>query len=425
MHDMRLILAQPHALAESLIQRGLKSSDEAFALLADLKKKDEALRITLTQLQRLQERRNALSKDIGGKKSRGEDSSKEEQAVNAIKEERVTLEKKADQQKQEIHNILANLPNLLDGSVPDGADESDNKVLDSWGDIKKSDDFLDHVALGERLGLMDFGVAAQMAGARFVVLRGALARLERALASFMLNTHCQQHGYEEVAPPLLVRDHALYGTGQLPKFSEDLYQTREGWWLSPTAEVQLANVVAQQTLDEASLPLRLTAHTACFRSEAGAAGKDTRGMIRQHQFYKVELVSVCHPSQSADEHERMTQCAEAILRALQLPYRKVLLCSGDTGFAAQKTYDLEVWMAGQQCYREISSSSNCGDFQARRLGCMVKGASGKCYAHTLNASGVAVGRCLISVMENYQQKDGSIVVPDVLQPYLGGMKRIE
>ena len=297
-------------------------------------------------------------------------------------------------------------------------------MLDSWGDVKKGNDFLDHVALGERLGLMDFGVAAQMAGARFVVLRGALARLERALASFMLNTHCQQHGYEEVAPPLLVRDHALYGTGQLPKFSEDLYQTREGWWLSPTAEVQLANVVAQQTLDEASLPFRLTAHTACFRSEAGAAGKDTRGMIRQHQFYKVELVSVCHPSQSADEHERMTECAESILRALQLPYRKVLLCSGDTGFAAQKTYDLEVWMAGQQCYREISSSSNCGDFQARRLGCMVKGESGKCYAHTLNASGVAVGRCLIALMENYQ-KNGSIVIPKVLKPYMAGIERIE
>ena len=423
MHDIRLILAQPHALAESLIQRGLKSSDEAFALLADLKKKDEALRATLTQLQRLQERRNALSKDIGGKKSRGEDSSKEEQAVNAIKDERVALDKRADQQKRELHDILSNLPNFLDG-VPRGTNEASNQEIDSWGDIKKGGDFLDHVALGERLGLMDFGVAAQMAGARFVVLRGALARLERALASFMLDMHCQQHGYEEVAPPILVRGHALYGTGQLPKFSEDLYQTHEGWWLSPTAEVQLANVVAHQTLDEASLPLRLTAHTPCFRSEAGAAGKDTRGMIRQHQFYKVELVSVCHPLQSAEEHERMTQCAEAILRALQLPYRKVLLCSGDTGFAAQKTYDLEVWMAGQQCYREISSSSNCGDFQARRLECTVKGAAGKCYAHTLNASGVAVGRCLISLME-YYQKDESIVIPEVLKPYMGGIELIE
>ena len=421
MHDIKIIRDDSTVFEQALIRRGIA---DASAVTHDLVRRDEALRATLTQLQTLQEQRNALSKDIGGKKSKGEDSSKEEQAVNAIKDERVTLEKKADQQKREIHNILANLPNLLDGSVPDGADESSNKVLDSWGDIKESDDFLDHVALGERLGLMDFGVAAQMAGARFVVLRGALARLERALASFMLDMHCQQHGYEEVAPPLLVRDHALYGTGQLPKFSEDLYQTHDGWWLSPTAEVQLANVVAQQTLDEASLPLRLTAHTACFRSEAGAAGKDTRGMIRQHQFYKVELVSVCHPSQSSDEHERMTGCAEAILRALQLPYRKVLLCSGDTGFAAQKTYDLEVWMAGQQCYREISSSSNCGDFQARRLGCMVKGAGGKCYAHTLNASGVAVGRCLISVMENYQ-KDGSIVIPEVLQPYMGGIKRIK
>jgi seryl-tRNA synthetase len=324
--------------------------------------------------------------------------------------------------------LLEGLPNVLDGGIPDGTSEDDNEELRRVGSPPKFD-FAprEHFELGEALGLMDFDVASGLSGSRFVVLKGALARMERALAQFMLDIQTTEFGYTEVSPPLLVRDQTLYGTGQLPKFADDLFRTTEDHWLIPTAEVPLTNLVADSILDEADLPIRVTAHTACFRAEAGAAGKDTRGMLRQHQFYKVELVSIVHPDRSEEELERMTGCAEAVLDRLGLPYRTVVLCSGDTGFAAAKTHDIEVWLPGQRTYREISSCSNSLDFQARRMKARFRPAGeskGAVHVHTLNGSGVAVGRALIAVIENYQREDGSIGVPEALRPYMGGLEAI-
>jgi len=347
-----------------------------------------------------------------------------EAEATALRQQMDALEQTAAAADADIARALEVLPNTLDADVPDGRDETANVVVHVHGTPAAPG--REHFELGEALGLMDFAAAAKLAGARFTVLRGALARLERALGQFMLDLHTGEHGYVEVSPPSLVNDATMRGTGQLPKFAEDLFRTTDGRWLIPTAEVPLTNLAAGEILAEAALPLRLTALTDCFRSEAGAAGRDTRGMLRQHQFRKVELVSVTHPEESAAEHERMTLCAETVLAKLGLTYRRVLLCAGDTGFSAAKTFDLEVWLPGQQAWREISSCSTCGAFQARRMNARFRARDGKTLAHvhTLNGSGVAVGRALIAVMETYQQDGGAIAVPDVLHPYMGGLTRI-
>jgi len=337
------------------------------------------------------------------------------------------MEAEAAERYRAVEAALAGIPNIPAEDVPDGLDASANREIRRHG-TPPSFAFKprDHAEIGEALGLMDFARAGKLSGARFVVLRGQLARLERALAQFMIDIHAREFGYTEVSPPLLVRDEAVYGTGSLPKFADDLFRTTTGLWLIPTAEVSLTNLVADEIVEEAQLPLRFTAWTPCFRSEAGAAGKDTRGMIRQHQFYKVELVSIAHPEQSGEEHERMTACAETILKRLGLAYRVMLLSAGDMGFAARKTYDIEVWLTGQDAYREISSCSNCGDFQARRMKARFRPKEGKGtrFVHTLNGSGLAIGRTLIAVLENYQRGDGSVSVPDALKPYMGGLKVI-
>jgi seryl-tRNA synthetase len=343
-------------------------------------------------------------------------------------EEAKFAETEAARLRAEIDEILAELPNLPADEVPDGPDETTNQVLRQHGEPPRFDFRpLPHEAIGERLGLMDFARAGKLSGSRFVVLRGALARLERALGQFMLDLHTTEFGYTEVSPPLLVRDDAVFGTGQLPKFADDLFRTTDGYWLVPTAEVPLTNLVAGEVLDESTLPLRYTAWTPCFRSEAGAAGKDTRGMIRQHQFEKVELVSITRPEESAAEHERMTACAEEVLKRLGLAYRVVLLSTGDMGFAAQKTYDLEVWLPGQGAYREISSCSNCGAFQAQRMKARYRPAGGKgtLSIHTLNGSGLAIGRTLIAILENFQRHNGTVAVPPALQHYMAGQEVIE
>jgi seryl-tRNA synthetase len=416
--------------------------DNADAFNAGLKKRrleplskkllelDEARRRHLTNLQEAQSRRNAASKEIGKAKA-----AKDEAAAAKLMAEVAELKEVIQQGESEERELDAALkaeleviPNLPLDDVPIGKDENDNKEVRKAGTPPKFD-FKPklHFEVGEALGLMDFETAAKISGARFVVLKGALARLERALASFMLDLHTGEFGYTEVNPPLLVRDQAAYGTGNLPKFAEDLFQTKNAFWLIPTAEVSLTNLVRESTLDEDQLPMRLTAWTPCFRSEAGAAGKDTRGMIRQHQFSKVELVSITKPEDSLAEHERLTNCAEEVLKRLGLPYRTVLLCTGDMGFAAQKTYDIEVWLPGEDTYREISSCSVCGEFQARRMGARFrsKGSKELRFVHTLNGSGLAVGRTLIAVIENYQQADGSVTIPDVLVPYMGGLTKIE
>jgi seryl-tRNA synthetase len=344
-----------------------------------------------------------------------------------------TASAREGQEAKELHDILAALPNLPMADVPDGADEHSNKEVRRWGEPREIAEAKDHVAIGEALGLMDFEAAARMSGSRFVVLKGALARMERALAAFMLDLHTakinpawpQLGGYTEIAPPLLVNDEAAYGTDKLPKFGDDLFKTTSGYWLVPTAEVPLTSLVMGQILEEAALPYRFTADTPCFRSEAGAAGRDTRGMIRQHQFRKVELVSVTTPDKSEAEHERMTACAEEVLQRLELPYRVLLLSTGDMGFGARKTYDIEVWLPSQNKYREISSCSNCGDFQARRMGARYRDKDGKThFVHTLNGSGLAVGRTLVAILENYQVQGGAIAVPRALQPYMGGAEQI-
>ena len=418
MHNIRFIRENPDAFDAALGRRGI---DPLAATILDI---DTRRRAVQGQLQDLQSRRNVASKEIGARKGRGEDADELIQEVATIKSEMPKLEAEEGELASTLDAHLMELPNLLDADVPDGANEDENKLLRSIGDIPSfSFTPKDHVALGEGLGQMDFALGAKLAGARFVVLSGQLARLERALAAFMLDTHTAEFGYQETLPPYLVNSTAMTGTGQLPKFGEDLFRADDKW-LIPTAEVPLTNIVANEIVDATALPMRFTAHTPCFRSEAGAAGRDTRGMIRQHQFSKVELVSVTDPDHSAEEHERMTACAETILQRLGLAYRVMMLCSGDTGFGAQKTYDIEVWLPGQDegrgMYREISSCSNCGPFQARRMKARFRDEDGNTqFVHTLNGSGLAVGRTMIAVLENGQQEDGTILLPEVLHGYMG------
>ncbi len=419
MHDIRALRADPAAFDAAMARRGLAAMTPA--LLA----RDAERRAAQGAAQEKQARRNALAREIGQAKRTGADTAAREAEATALRAEMEALEARAGALDAALRASLEALPNLLDAGVPDGADERANLVLAEHG-AKPAFDFApkQHFELGEALGLMDFATAAKLSGARFVVLRGALARLERALGQFMLDLHTGAHGYTEMVVPSLVNDATVYGTGQLPKFADDLFRTTDGRWLIPTAEVPLTNTVAGEILAAKDLPLRLTALTDCYRSEAGASGRDTSGMLRQHQFRKVELVSICAPEASEAEHERMTGCAEAVLTALGLTFRRVLLCAGDTGFGAAKTFDLEVWLPGQEAWREISSCSTCRDFQARRMGARMRGLDGVGFVHTLNGSGVAVGRALIAVLETHQQADGSVQVPTVLAPYMGGLARI-
>jgi len=421
MHDIRAVRADPAAFDAALARRGLEPVSAA--ILA----RDEARRTAQTALQEKQARRNAIAKEIGMAKRQGGDTAALEAEAVALRDEMAALDATAGQAEREQTALLEVLPNALDPEVPNGRDETDNVVLHQSGDVPAYA-FLpkQHFELGEALGLMDFGTATKIAGARFTILKGALARLERALGQWMLALHTEAHGYTEASVPLLVNDAVAYGTDKLPKFADDLFRTTDGRWLIPTAEVPLTGFAMEEIIPEAELPIRLTALTPCFRSEAGSAGRDTRGMLRQHQFWKVEMVSITTPEQSAEEHERMTRCAERVLTDLGLTWRRVFLCAGDTGFGAARTYDLEVWLPGQQAWREISSCSNTRDFQARRMNGRFKPKEGKgnVFLHTLNGSGVAVGRALIAVMETYQQEDGSITVPDVLLPFMGGLGRI-
>ena len=419
MFDIRWIRENPDAFDAGMARRGLgPQSPELLAL--DAKRRDAQ-----TRAQELQTERNALSKQIGQLKSKGEDASEIMAQVSESKDAQAAAEAEASAASEALNDALSRLPNLPLDDVPDGGGEDDNVEIRRVGEPPKFDfEPKDHTDIGEALGMMDFETAAKLAGSRFVLLSGGLARMERALAAFMLDHNTTEFGYTEVNPPALVNDKTMFGTGQLPKFGEDLFKTTAGYWLIPTAEVPLTNIVAEHIVDEEYLPRRYTAMTWCFRSEAGAAGKDTRGMIRQHQFTKVEMVSITHPDNSLEELERMTSCAEDILTKLGLAFRTITLCTGDMGAGARKTYDIEVWLPAQDRYREISSCSVCGDFQARRMNARfrVKGEKGTQFVHTLNGSGLAVGRTLIAILENYQQADGSVVIPDVLQPYMGGMQ---
>jgi len=421
MFDLKWIRDNPEAFDRGLERRGLAPASAPVLAL------DRTWREAQTGAEQLQAERNRLAKEIGAAKAQGRDAGEIIRKVAQSKEQQAALEARAAQLKSEIDALLATLPNLPADDVPDGLDEKHNTLVRQHGTPPRFD-FVpkDHVAIGEGLRLMDFARAGKLSGARFVVLYGQLAQLERALAQFMLDLHTSEFGYREVSPPLLVRDETMFGTAQLPKFAEDQFKTTTGLWLIPTAEVTLTNLVADEILDEAELPLRFTAWTECFRAEAGAAGKDTRGMIRQHQFNKVELVSIAHPEQSENEHERITRSAEEVLKRLGLAYRVMLLCAGDMGFAARKTYDLEVWLPGQNTYREISSCSLCGEFQARRMKARFRPKEGKGvrFVHTLNGSGLAVGRTLVAVLENYQRADGTVAVPDALKPYMGGLEVI-
>ncbi len=421
MFDIKAIRNNPDEFDAGWARRGLEPQTPAILAL------DEKRRALQTSAQELQARRNEASKKIGMIKKEGGDATAQMEAVAAIKAEMLAIEESEKSLGAQLNDLLSSLPNLMTDDVPDGADEDDNIEIHKWGEIKRKSG-ADHVEIGEALGLIDFDIAAKMSGARFTLLKGAMARMERALAQFFLDEHVNEHGLTETSPPLLVRDSALYGTGQLPKFAEDQFSTKEtDHYLIPTAEVPLTNIVADSIIEEEGLPYRYCAHTPCFRSEAGSAGRDTRGMLRQHQFYKVEMVSITTPEQSKAEHERMLSCAENVLKKLELPFRTVVLCSGDTGFGATKTYDIEVWLPGQETYREISSVSNCGDFQARRMNARsrVKGAKDTNFVHTLNGSGVAVGRALIAVIENYYDPaDGGVFVPEVLKPYMGGLEKI-
>jgi seryl-tRNA synthetase len=419
MHDIRAVRADPAAFDSAMGRRGLPPVSEALLAL------DAERRTAQTALQEKQARRNALAKEIGQGKRAGADTAALEAEATALRNAMDDLESRVPELDAAIRGALEVLPNILDASVPDGPSETANVVLKQYGTPREFN-FApkQHFELGEALGMMDFATAAKLAGARFTVLRGPLARLERALGQFMLDLHTQEHGYTEASMPYLVNAAAVYGTGSLPKFEEDLFKTTDGRYLIPTAEVPLTNTVAGDIVAGEALPIRLTALTDCYRSEAGSAGRDTRGMLRQHQFRKVELVSITLPDQSAEEHERMTRCAETVLERLDVPYRRMLLCSGDTGFASTRTHDLEVWLPGQQMFREISSCSNCKAFQARRMNARFRYGKSVTHVHTLNGSGIAVGRALIAVMENYQQTDGSIAVPDVLRPYLGGLDSV-
>ena len=421
MLDLRAIRDDSAAFDRAMTRRGLEPLS---AVVLGL---DARRRAAQTALQELQARRNEASKEIGAVRKAGGNADALQAEVAAIKARLAEVEEEERAAGGELERLLTTLPNPPAADVPDGPDAEHNVELRRIGTLPMIDKPLEHFDLGEKLGLMDFSGAAALSGARFTVLRGGLARLERALGQFMLDLHTGEHGYTEVNPPLMVRDATMFGTGQLPKFAEDLFQTTTGHWLIPTAEVPLTNLAGDKILDVEDLPLRLTALTPCFRAEAGAAGKDTRGMIRQHQFWKVELVSLTAPEQSEAEHERMTECAETVLKRLGLPFRTVALCTGDMGFSARKTYDIEVWLPGQNAYREISSCSNCGDFQARRMKARCRPRGGKeatRFIHTLNGSGVAVGRALVAVIENYQRPDGSLAVPEALRPYMGGLEVI-
>ncbi len=423
MHDIRAIRENPAAFDAGWSARGLSPQTPAILAL------DGEMRTATTALQAAQSRRNDASKLIGQAKAKKDEAAAAAlmSEVEALKAEMTTQGEIEARIGGQLRDLLASLPQIPDAQVPAGADEAGNVEQRRHGDPVRLNNARDHVDLGAALGGMDFEAAARMSGARFVVLKGQIARLERALGQFMIDVQTTENGYTEVSPPLLVRDEAVFGTGQLPKFAEDLFRTTDGRWLIPTAEVSLTNIVREQILAEEELPLRMTALTPSFRSEAGSSGRDTRGMIRQHQFYKVELVSITAPEQSEDEHQRMVQCAEGILKKLGLSFRTMLLCTGDMGFTARKTYDLEVWLPSQNTYREISSCSNCGDFQARRMDARARkaGEKGTRFVHTLNGSGLAVGRTLVAVMENYQDENGRIAIPDVLQPYMGGLKHIE
>ncbi len=419
MHDIRFIRENPEQFDAALARLGVSAvSSEILAI-------DEARRARITAAEAAQAERNAASKDVGGAKARGDEAEFERlrALVAAKKDEIARLEEEARTEDARLRDYLARLPNLPLAEVPDGKDENDNVEVRRWG-TPRSFDFAprEHYQIPAVQGGMDFETAAKLAGSRFVLMSGAVARLHRALAQFMLDLHTSEHGLTEVNGPVMVREEMMFGTGQLPKFGEESYLLREGWWLIPTSEVTLTNTVNDTILDERDLPRRMTAHSLCFRSEAGSAGKDTAGMLRQHQFEKVEMVSITHPDASLDEHGRMTRCAEAVLEKLGLPYRTVVLCTGDMGFGSRKTHDIEVWLPGQNTYREISSVSVCGDFQARRMNARFRpeGGGKPEFVHTLNGSGVAVGRCLIAVLENGQQADGSVILPEALRPWLGG-----
>lgn len=423
MHDIAYIRANPQAFDAALARRGADPvADRIIAL--DAKKREAS-----TKVQQAQSRRNDASKAIGQAMGQGDKDKAEalKAEVAEIKASMPQWEDAASAAGSELDDLLATLPNLPAEDVPDGKDEADNVEVHQWGK-KRAFDFepKEHADLGPALG-MDFETGAKLSGARFTFLRGDMARLHRALAQFMLDTQTRKNGYTECNPPVLVNGDAMYGTDKLPKFAEDSFRTTDDRWLIPTSEVSLTASVAGEILPDLTQPIRLTAHTLCFRSEAGAAGRDTRGFIRQHQFEKVEMVSICRPEDSAAEHERMTECAEQLLQTLDLPYRRVLLCTGDMGFGARKTYDLEVWLPGQGAWREISSCSNTGDFQARRMNARYRpeGEKKTAFVHTLNGSGLAVGRTLVAVMENYQNADGSVTVPDALTPYMGGVDRLE
>lgn len=422
MHDIRFIRENPEAFQAALSRRGLSGvSAQVLAL-------DEQRRAKILAAETAQAETNALSKQAGAAKASGDTAGFE--AIRAqvadLKANVAAMTAEADSLDRDLRNLLLTIPNLPLDVVPDGADENDNVEIRRWGNPRNFD-FTpkEHFDIAGVKPGMDFETAAKLSGSRFVVLKGAVIRVHRALAQFMLDTHIEEHGLTETWTPVLVKEEAMYGTNQLPKFAEDSYQTTNGWWLIPTSEVTLTNSVAGEVLDEAALPIRMTAHTQCFRSEAGSAGKDTSGMLRQHQFEKVEMVTICTPETALAEHDRMTRCAEAILEKLGIPFRTIVLCTGDMGFGAQKTHDLEAWLPGQQKYREISSVSTCGQFQARRMNARYKAPGGKPeFVATLNGSGLAVGRCLIAVLENGQQADGSVDLPSVLHPYLGGKTRI-
>ena len=426
MHDIRMIREDAAAFDSAMARRGVKPLAKS---ILDIDGKRRAIQ---TELQELQHQRNDKSREIGVIKKEGGDADAIMEEVAGIKDAMAELEAEERALGDSLNARLMELPNILDDEVADGADEDANVEIRRSGETAPLGfKARDHVDIGEGLGMMDFELAAKISGARFVVLRGGLARLERALAAFMLDVHTGEFGYEEVLPPSLVNGEAMAGTGQLPKFADDLFRTTDDRWLIPTAEVSLTNIVAGEILDGGQLPLRFTGHTPCFRAEAGAAGRDTRGMIRQHQFTKVELVSICHPDESDKELDRMTGCAEAILQRLGLGYRVMMLCAGDTGFSARRTYDIEVWLPGQDdgegAYREISSCSNCGPFQARRMKARFRDAGGKetRFVHTLNGSGLAIGRTMIAILENYQREDGSVEIPKELQPYMGGVKELK
>jgi seryl-tRNA synthetase len=424
MHDIRAIRETPETYIKGWDARGLSGA----ALVAQITDLDAKLRAAQTGWQTAQAERNDASKKIGAAKA-AKDEAEASRLMAQVEALKARLEAESEAERtaaQALHDLLAGLPNLPAPDVPHGEDEHANVEVRRWGTPFAIAKPKDHTDLGEGLGLMDFEAAARMSGSRFVVLKGELARLERAIGQFMLDFQTAENGYTEVSPPLLVNDAAAYGTDKLPKFADDLFRTTDGRWLIPTAEVPLTSLAMDQIMPQDELPLRYTALTPCFRSEAGASGKDTRGMIRQHQFYKVELVSITAPDKSEEEHERMVSCAEAILKRLELPFRTMLLCTGDMGFGARKTYDLEVWLPSEGRYREISSCSNCGDFQARRMDARTKaaGEKGTRFVHTLNGSGLAVGRTLVAVMENYQDEDGRIAIPQALHPYLPGLTHI-